>query len=121
MAFDVADDSTFDVAGFRIGDRIDQPRKEPQVNTGILHHFIQYAFERFRLERHPAIELAMEKLRHDMWTEIAALMHALDEFFHEAANEHALAIRDRPKARNEAGRAHTAKTSGCFDEQYFGA
>lgn len=63
----------------------------------------------------------MEEFRHHMRPERPALVHGEHQLAHEAADQHALAVGDRPEGRNQAGRAHAAEAAGRFGEQHLGA
>ena len=119
ISLDVADDGALDLAVLASASISRVKKRTSTPASG--HHLVEDALEHFRLERHPAIELAVEKFGYDMRAERAALEHGLDELLHEAADQHALAVGYRTEGRHEARRAHAAEAAGSFDQQHFGA
>ena len=72
----------------RIG--IDQTREVADLDAGIDAIFVEQALERLRLERNPAIVVRDPELRRHLGPEKAALVHGLDQFEREAADQRAL-------------------------------
>src|SRR5262249_17843552 len=90
-------------------------------DAGVLRELVEMALELLGTERHPAVELAVQEFRHHVRPERAALVHGEHELAHEAADQHALAVGDRPGRRDEAGGARSAEAAGRCREQHLGA
>jgi hypothetical protein len=90
-------------------------------DAGVEVRFFTRVIEGLRLEGHPAVELVIEEFRRHMRPQRSTLLHGQHQLAHEAADQHAVAVGNRPEGRHQARRAHAAEAAGGFRKQHLGA
>ncbi len=99
---------------------VDQAREEADLDAGRGHQLVEHELIALDAEGGPAVEPLAVEIGRDVRGQEPAAVHGGDDFAHQAADEHALAVGHGIEGGDQSRGAHAAQAAGGFQEQDLG-